>query len=65
MSTAFSARCFSASLMDSDDGSSRVVRALLVEHLAQQTGISRIVFDQEKRFDRISGSSVRFSAAAT
>src|SRR6202011_5562044 len=28
-----------------------VVRALLAEHLAEQTGVSRAVFDQQKYFD--------------
>ena len=29
-----------------------VVRALLVEHLAEQAGVAGVVFDQQNRFDR-------------
>ena len=31
-----------------------LLRALLVQHLAQQTGVSRVVFDQKKYLDRFS-----------
>ena len=38
-----------------------VVRALIVEHFAEQTGVSGIIFDQENCFDRF--RLIRFASA--
>ena len=40
-------------------------RALLVEHLAKQTRIARIVLDQQKRLDRFVAHPALRSAAAS
>ena len=52
MSTACSARYFSAVAHALHVRQFGVVRALLVEHLAEQTGVSGVIFDQENCLDR-------------
>ena len=54
MSTACVARCCSASLMHVDVRQFGVgATPLLVEHLAEQARVSRVVLDQENRLDAI------------